>query len=109
VGTTLVIIWIIATSLYLRASFLAQGKVKTKLFRSETFLLEQKITAVLYSLGAIVWFLMDFKYLGYLFLANLIVTFLFYLQPTPRTTKKLLYIFLFLNAVFATELVLILT
>jgi len=109
VEITLIIIWIIATGLYLRASSLAQGKVKTKFFAGETFLLEQKIIVSLYSIGAVVWFLMDFKYLGYLFLTNLIVTFLFYLQPTPRTTKKLLYIFILLNIIFAITLILMLT
>lgn len=105
----LFIIWLIATIIYLRASFLAQGKIKTKLFNNETFLIEQKIVAIFYAIGALACFLVKLEYFGYLFVANLIITFLFYLQPTPRTTKKLLHIFILLNFIFALKAILALT
>lgn len=94
------LLWIIGFVVFERAAALAKGKVKSRLFEQESFLLEQKICTVIFLLGLISSVVIRSDYLIYLFLVNLIITSLFYLQPTPRTTKKLEIIFILANIMF---------
>jgi len=95
------LIWVISFLIYLRASYLAQGKVGKKIFVGETFQLGQALSAILF-LGLIALsFAAQIQLLFYLNILNLVYTFLFYLQPTPRTTRTVLKLFLLTNIVFA--------
>jgi hypothetical protein len=94
-------IWAISFLIYLRASFLAQGKVKKKFFIGETFQLGQAAAAILFLGLIILSFAAHIRLLFYLNILNLVYTFLFYLQPTPRTTRTTLKLFLLTNIIFA--------
>lgn len=87
-------------ALFERASFMAQGKSKTKLFKRESFLLEQKICGAVVVAAIVLSALSNRQYFTYLSIVNAIILALFYLQPTPRTTKKLNIMFILINAIF---------
>jgi len=95
------LIWTISFLVYLRASFLAQGKVKKKLFVGETFQLGQAAAAILFLGLIILSFAAHIRLFFYLNILNLFYTFLFYLQPTPRTTRTTLKLFVLTNIIFA--------
>ena len=97
----LLFIWLLAAIIYLRSSLQAIGRVKKKLFEKDGFLLGQQIIACLLALQAALAFIFSQKIIAYGAIANLIIDFLFYLQPTPRTTKKILWVFIILNIIFA--------
>lgn len=83
--------------IYLRSSLLAAGKINKKLFKNESFLLGQKICLAIFALGLALSITFRQKIFIYLNSINLIYLFLFYLQPTPRTTKMILNIFILTN------------
>lgn len=85
--------------LLVRAAFLAVGFTSKKVFKAETFLLYQKLSLlfVVASLVLSCYFSTSFLILNTI---NLILLFAFYLQPTPRTTRKISIIFIVLNIAF---------
>ena len=107
--TAFIIIWVVCLIVYVRASLLAWGGAKSKLFKNEGFLFWQKIIAIICALSALGTFVFGLSIFGYVFLANFIINALFYLQPTPRTTKKLFYAFVLMNLIFLGDLILTLT
>ncbi|MDH4358615.1 MAG: hypothetical protein OEV37_01540 [Candidatus Berkelbacteria bacterium] len=96
---SLLSLWLLAIIIYIRASLLATGTWTKKLFKQEGFLLWQKLSAVILTLSAIYALLAGVKFLAIPFAINLIFNFLFYLQPTPRTTKLLLKLFTISNLI----------
>ena len=97
----LLVLWVLSVGLYFRSSFLAQGKSFTKIAKKESFLLWQKTIGVLLGIGFILSIVFYRTFFPYLFAANLLILFLFYLQPTPRTTRALLWIFILTNIALA--------
>jgi len=83
-----------------RGAYLALGLSSNKLHKKETFLMYQKISALLLIALAILCYLSKEKTLFYLTLINLVLLFFFYLQPTPRTTKKISIAFIVINIAF---------
>lgn len=87
--TLLILLYLVFYACYLRGSLLAIG-VSKKLYKTENFLVYQKIAlpfiilALLLSIVGKLWISV------YLTSVDLIFLSLFYLQPTPRTTKSLL-------------------
>jgi hypothetical protein len=75
--------------IYFRASSLAQGKKIKKLFTKEGFLFWQKSLAIYIALW-ITYFIIAENIFYWFMTIALVLDGLFYLQPTPRTTKKLL-------------------
>jgi len=90
----------IPLALFLRASSLAEGKKIKKLFTGENFLIWQKVLA-LYLVAIIVYFVLINNYLYWFMIIALIIDGFFYLQPTPRTTKKLLFCYIILSVIAA--------
>lgn len=103
----LYILWPLGATLYIRASQLAKGQGVRKIFKKESFLLNQQISATVFLLGLINAIIAQNKYSIYLFAVNLLILSLFYLQPTPRTTRKLLWLFMLANAIFVALIVLL--
>ena len=97
----LYIIWPLAAVIYLRASFLAMGKIKRRFFPADTFKLGQLISTLGFAVALVLAILAKLNLLVYLAIINLIYTFLFYLQPTPRTTNSIAKIFILTNLLFA--------
>ena len=85
--------------MFYRASRLAQGKKSKLIFKSESFLFWQKLMAIYFAAVSVYYLLLGTKYLYWFFWMNLIFDGLFYLQPTPRTTKKLFIGFVILNII----------
>lgn len=83
--------------MFYRASNLAQGQKSKMIFKSESFLFWQKTMAVYFVAVSAYYLLTGEKYFYWFFGANLIIDGLFYLQPTPRTTRKLFTGFIILN------------
>jgi len=84
--------------LFLWANFLAQGKVRQVLHIS--FQILQAICAILlFALIILILFSKLYLLLSFTIL-NLIILAMFYLQPTPRISKYLLYFFLVVNLTF---------
>jgi len=97
----LLVLWLLGIVIYLRASLQAQGKIRTKLFAKDAFLLGQQVVAILSFAQLIVGLIFNQTIIAYSAIANLILTFLFYLQPTPRTTRKVTWLFIITNVIFA--------
>ena len=96
----IIAIWVLSLAIFLRAAFLAIGTAKKKFPNGETFLLDQKISFTLLILGLVGAFVVKQTLFIYLFATSLLCLFLFYLQPTPRTTKLVLKIYIVLNLIF---------
>jgi len=94
-------IWVIGIIIYFRASYQAEGRVKSKLTNADNFITWQKFLALIFVVGEILSLISGQISFIYLFAANLFILFLFYLQPTPRTTKKVLWVFILINVIFA--------
>jgi len=94
-----IIIVLIGILIFYRASNLAQGKKLKKIFKAESFLFWQKILAIYFVGISIYYLLIGEIYFFWFFLANLILVGLFYLQPTPRTTRSLQFGFIILNLI----------
>lgn len=83
--------------MFYRASTFAQGKKLKKFFTVENCLFWQKFLAIYFVVVSIYYLAIDEKYFYWFFISNLIIDGLFYLQPTPRTTRKLLIGYIILN------------
>jgi len=92
-----IVLVLVGFLVFYRASAFAQGKKLNKLFIFESFLFWQKFLAIYFTAASIYYLLIGEKYFYWFFWANLIIDGLFYLQPTPRTTRKLLIGFIILN------------
>jgi len=79
---------------------LAQGNLKWKITQHESFLHGQIAAAIIFALGLIIAIETGQNLFLAVFAVNLIFDFLFYLQPTPRTTSALLKIIISLNLIF---------
>lgn len=91
--------WVLTVSIFIWANLLAQGKRiggGTKI----PFLLYQKILALILIIVIVFAIILGQTFYLYLYLAELFLLLLFYLQPTPRTSRYLLYIFLVANLIF---------
>jgi hypothetical protein len=86
--------------LFLRAALFALGKKTKKIFKFDTLENQQKLTGLIFVAASILCAIFNVKWFFYLGLIDLILTFLFYLQPTARTTKMILRIFLVINILF---------
>jgi len=92
-------IWAVGLVIYLRSCFLAQGKIKNKFFKKDTFQFGQAVAAIVFSIGLILAFIFWQKMFIWVFAINFVLNFLFYLQPTPRTTTAILKLSAFSNVV----------
>lgn len=90
---------LIGTAMFFRAVSLVLGKNTRKFFKSENFLLWQKILALYYFLLSLYLIFLVSGTFYWFYIANLILIGLFYLQPTPRTTKNIAFIFSLLNII----------
>jgi len=95
----LVVVWIVTSLIFIWASTLALGKVKSTTLKKIGVLSWQKTLAVLIISALFFSIFWEMSFYIYIFAANLFILFLFYLQPTPRTSRYLLYLFLTLNLV----------
>lgn len=86
--------------LFLRAALFALGKKTKKIFKFDTLENQQKLTGLIFISMCIVCAIFSARWFFYLGLIDLILTFLFYLQPTARTTKTILRIFILINILF---------
>jgi len=80
-----------------RGAFLAVGKASRKIGVWESFLFYQKVSAVLFIALALISYFYDVRIILYLSLVNLLLVGLFYIQPTPRTTKSIAVFFIVIN------------
>jgi len=103
--TIKIILVLVGFLMFYRASTLAQGKKLKKFFVFESFLFWQKFLAIYFTAVSIYYLAIGDKYFYWFFWSNLIIDGLFYLQPTPRTSQKLLIGYIILN--FITLLVII--
>jgi len=95
------LIWPLALIIYLRASYMAMGRAKWRFFPADTFKLGQLVSTLVFVALLVLAILSKLNLLVYLAIINLIYTFLFYLQPTPRTTNSIAKIFILTNLLFA--------
>ncbi len=95
-----IILIFVSLVLFLRASDLVEGKKTKKIFAGENFLIWQKVLA-LYLVTIIAYFVLTNNYLYWFMIIALIINGAFYLQPTPRTTKKLLFCYIILMIIAA--------
>lgn len=85
---------------FLRGIFIARGKLKEKLFPKEGFLFWQKVTAFIYLAAIILGIIIKLWPFAIIAAINELLNFLFYLQPTPRISKIILYLLLVVNVGF---------
>jgi len=102
----LILTWVLGIVVFIRGAQLTQGTKRRKIFKSESPIFYQKLMALLFVTMAIVAFFILQKFFAYTALINLLITAMFYLQPTPRTTKKLFYAFAIINAILISTVVL---
>jgi len=86
--------------LALRGAYLALGRGGKKLAKWESFLLYQKLSAIVLIILFAISLYLGLSKICYLALVNLLLLFFFYLQPTPRITKIISIVFVILNLGF---------
>jgi hypothetical protein len=89
---------ILSLAIYSRASNLARGKKLKKIFSSESFLFWQKLLGIYLAIW-IAYFLITGNTFYWFMIIGLVMDGLFYLQPTPRTTEKLLMGYIALSVI----------
>jgi len=93
------VVWALTVIIFVWANLLAQGKRiggQTKI----PFLAYQKVLALIFVVMLALSVILGQMFYVYLYLAQLFLLLLFYLQPTPRTSRYLLYLFLVVNLIF---------
>jgi len=97
----IIILLALGLGCFLRGIFFAQGRIKKKFFPDEGFLYWQKIIGLIYII-IIVLGIFEKNWPFVIAAAiSAILDFLFYLQPTPRISKVILYFVIAINMVFA--------
>lgn len=101
----LIVIWVLGVVIFIRGAQLTQAAKKRKLFKNESTLFYQKTMAIVFVLMAVIALITSQRFFAYAAAINLLITAMFYLQPTPRTTRNLFYGFAIINSILISTIV----
>jgi len=95
----IVILYTLAGLLFLRSALFALGKKTVRIGKIDTLENQQKLTGIVLIALCVISAIYKSSIFFYIGVFDFLLTFLFYLQPTARTTKSILKVFLLVNIV----------